>query len=225
MRLHTTLIARALAVSFLAACNSTCAAAEEATGEMIANPYFDNASYEHWTFSGKWRPDGVQQRIVFDITESNVGFPAAVGRSLHLTLDTQQANHSANPSAKLTRLTANRPYISVYNASAIGPSADYTLYFEIDVITQSGTHRAKSQEIQKPWALPEGDLALEFHWLRDRKFLGDLQSTGRGGVPLESIKEIYYKAVMQVTRPTDPGTETVFVTLDNMSLTYLVEIE
>lgn len=205
------------------ACFLPCAgsAAEEVTGEMLANPYFLDGNYDHWEFSGQWRSDGAQERIVFEMDNQNVGYPAAVGRGLHLALSDEEDASSA----KLIGFEFNKPYLAVYNADVVSPNADYSLYFELDIVTSSGLYRAQSQFIKNPWTLQAGELALEFEWLQASEFEGAPASNAEGGIPIDTIQEVHYKAVIYARQATDSKTDPVFVTIDNMSLTFRVIIE
>lgn len=191
-------------------------------GEIVANPFMSE-NYDHWELGQGWRNDGIHNRLVFDINDLNMGSLVAVGRGKHFKFD--PGTNPSGLSAKLTGFTFNTPYIQVFDSSSIGPSADYNLYFEVDIVTLVGFYRAQSQLIPKPWGLPTGDLLLDFNWLTKRGFLGDPRLTDQGGIPIDLIKEIYYKVIMQVNQATDPGTGTVFLTVDNLSLTFQAVIE
>ncbi|MEN8661488.1 MAG: hypothetical protein ABF322_05995 [Lentimonas sp.] len=204
-------------------------AADPVHGELLANPYFLDANYDHWEFSGEWRADGQQGRVVFEIDEKNTGFPAAVGRGKYFSLMGANGQpivaKGSALSAKLTGITFNKPYVAIYNAESIGLNADYALYFEIDIMTATGVYRAKSQQFNKPWMLPKGELELNFEWDHGDGFLGNPFKGPNRGIQIQAIKEVFYKAVIQVNRATDPGSGTVFVTLDNLSLTFQARID
>jgi hypothetical protein len=185
-------------------------------GELVANPYFSDEDYEHWEFSGTWRPDAGQARVVFELNEHNVGFPSAVGQGVQFVLEAE----SEQAEAYLTGVTFGRPYLAVYNEGAISSNADYKLFFELDIVTAAGTYRGKSQLIAKPWTLPVGELPVKFKWVYDGGFLGAPTDHSDGGILIDSIKSTTYKAVMQVDQALSPGSDTVFVTLDNLSATY-----
>jgi hypothetical protein len=176
-----------LSIIIAIACSISFATAEETTGEMGANPFFKNANDDHWTYSGKWRPDGDHPRLVIDIDDQNVGFPSAVGRGKYLNLNAAGNDISNSHAAILTGFIFNTPYIAAHNACAIGPNANYILFFEIDVVTTSGTHRAKSQTFKNPRKLPKGDFALKFDWLCEGNFLSAPSSMAQGGIPVQSI--------------------------------------
>lgn len=198
--------------------------AERVIGEMMINPFFDE-NYDHWDFSGDWRDDSGQSRIVYEISQHNVGFPAAVGRAKHISLNVHDSGATEAPSAVLTSFIFNPPYISVYGSDLVGNEASYSLYFEIDILTDSKIYRAKSQEFNQPWNLPQGDLHPNFKWLQNNDFPGNPFDHFSGGMPIERIQEVYYKAIMEVRNPNHIGSQPAYITLDNMSLTFEIEID
>jgi hypothetical protein len=198
--------------------------AERVHGEMMINPYFEG-NYDHWDFSGDWRNDNIQNRIVYEVSQNNVGYPAAVGRAKKLSLNLLNSDSPHTDSAILTSFIFNPPYISVYGSDLVGAEASYSLYFEIDILTASSMYRAKSQEFNQPWNLPQGDLHLDFKWLKNQDFPGNPFERPEGGMPIETIQEVYYKAIIKVMNSNHIDSKTAYITLDNMSLTYEIEID
>ena len=194
-------------------------------GELVLNPYFEGGDYSHWKFSGAWRPDGKQARLVYDLAPGGRGYPAAVGSVKRLATDAELIRQlrgagSSLAKARLSALTLNAPYFAVFNADAIGPSSNYEFFVEIDVKTQSGLYRARSRALSDPWHIPTGSLKLLLEWDDSPAYLGDIAEAPLGGIPVLGIEEILYRCVIQVHRSTDPGTGPVFLTIDNCSLQY-----
>ena len=199
----------------------------ELKGELMLNPNFDDGNYEHWEFSGFWRPDGEQNRLVYDMMPGELGYIAAVGSARQLAADIQlirdlRAAGSRLISARLSGLTLNAPYLAVYNTSAIGPGSDYLFFIEVDVKTQSGLYRASTEVLSNAWDLYEGPLQSVLEWDDSPACLGDIAEAPMGGVPLVEVEEILYKCVIQVRQSTPVGTGPVFLTIDNCSLEYVI---
>lgn len=185
------------------------------TGEAVANPYFTGANYSDWTIGSPWRSDGGNDRLVFDIQADNpAGFFTASGAGIDLG--------TVAPSSPQARLmdfdfSLSQPFVAAFGAPET--PGTYKLFFEVDVLTDGGTYRAKSQEFSDPLSL-SGGLSPLFTWETGGGFLGDLP--GNGGVLLSEINSLNYSAVMWVDVPAS-GAGTGFFTLDNMSLTYEVD--
>ena len=188
-------------------------------GEAMQNPFFRGADYSRWTLNSPWRGDGGNDRLVFDIQAVNsAGFYSARGAGGGL-LD-GPAVAPSSPQARLMDFdfSLSQPFIAAFGAPET--PGTYKLFFEVDVLTDGGTYRAKSQEFSNPLSL-SGALTPLFTWQTGGGFLGDLP--GNGGVLLSEINALNYNAVMWVDVPAS-GTGTGFFTLDNMSLTYEVDM-
>ena len=184
-------------------------------GEAMRNPFFRGADYSGWTLNSPWRGDGGNDRLVFDIQADNTaGFYSASGAGVELG--------TVAPSSPQARLmdfdfSLSQPFIAAFAAPE--NRGTYKLFFEVDVLTDGGTYRAKSQEFSDPLSL-SGALTPLFTWQTGGGFLGDLP--GNGGVLLSEINALNYSAVMWVDVPAS-GAGTGFFTLDNMSLIYEVD--
>lgn len=229
--MHTGIRLFSLALLFGIICNtlglSTQLTAQvTVSGELMENPFFIGNNYENWSFGGKWRTDGANDRLVFDVDAANSGFPAAVGTGKTLTSETAitgNASFTTLSNAYLTTVTFNSPFLDRAAELNAGSNADYNLFFELDIITVSGTYRAKSTSINNPWTQTPGSISPTFTW-ETGSFLGDPADATDDGIPINQITSVQYKAVMQVVAANDNGTGTVFVLLDNLSLTYNVEL-
>lgn len=212
-----------LTISLIASIGPTLSA-KVLDGEMIANPFMEE-NYNHWEVKQGWRTDSNEKRLVFDIKPYNVGISKAIGRGKYFEFN--PGENEPHLSAKLIDVIFNAPFIKVYNAASIGTNADYVLFFELDIVIGEGKfYRAQSQLIPEPWNLPEGDLTVNFKWLdKDDGFLGKPSSTDGGGIPVNLIKEVYYTVIMKVNQAASDSSDTVYVTIDNLSLTYQVIVE
>lgn len=184
-------------------------------GEAMQNPFFTGADYSGWTLNSPWRGDGENDRLVFDIQADNTaGFYSASGAGVDLG--------TVAPSSPQARLmdfdfSLSQPFVAAFGAPET--TGTYKLFFEVDVLTDGGIYRAKSQEFSDPLSL-SGALTPLFTWQTGGGFLGDLP--GNGGVLLSEINALNYSAVMWVDVPAS-GAGTGFFTLDNMSLIYEVD--
>jgi len=206
--------------------------AELVNHEAIINPFFDNNNYKDWKFTGGWRNDGENSRIVFDLSAANSkGYDMATGQGIQLAKDPKLADNM-NFSAKRSKLTGfmfdeAQPFLHVFGGEKKAGDPQYKLYFEVTVETRRGNFQAVSNEFTDflGGAYNEGvALKPEFKWRSDEGKLGNPAETKEGGIPLDEIKSIIYRAVMCVDQPAG-NKEPVFVTLDNLSLQYIVDVK
>ena len=199
------------------------------TGEAMLNPFFSSGDYANWSLGGWWREDGTNDRLVFDVLDTNVaGFSLAAGTGVDLSTEdaiTANPNYTGPDSAFLIGFTFGEPFLAPINEGSIGASADYNLFFEVDVTTAAGTYRAQSTAFNNAWELGSGSISPTFSWLTEGGFLGDpANAAGGNGIVISAIEAIQYKAVMQIITPTDNGTGPGFQTVNNMSLIYQVAV-
>ncbi|QQE12545.1 PEP-CTERM sorting domain-containing protein [Planctomycetota bacterium] len=213
----------------------TQANAATVTGELIANSDFAGADnterYEGWTTNGIWRPGGNKEQLTTDLkTDGNAGYFNANTIAITLTDDiaiTSTPDYDPT-TAMLTDITINNPSVKSSGILKAGANLSAEIYVEIDINTVGGDqYRVSSTHIPiSQGNFPaNGTLTLNdtTTWATYSTFDGD-PFTGTSGIALSNIDEIKYKWVMRVIAPNTDGTGTVFVSLDDASATYTVDI-
>lgn len=183
------------------------------SGELIRNPFFTGSDYSNWTINSPWRSDGGNDRLVFDVNNTNsIGFPGAITSGKDLTSETNvTALDNYDPATtRLTALSFNDVFLNTF----AGPASDgtYKFFVEFDLNTTGGLFRAKSQELENPWSI-SGTQSLNMSWNTD-PFTSN-------GVALNDITSTEYKLIMFVELATTDES-TTFFTVDNLSVTYTV---
>ncbi len=219
----------ALSLAILAAtvADSSKAAGAYGDQQLMVNPFMEE-DYAGWSPVSPWRNDGENHCQVFDFTTTGpLGFFVSTQDAVDLrTTGTHTEDAGFDPTtAELTGLQFN----GVFLAKAAEANASGTLaakfYVEFDIVTESGTYRAKSLPIENPWFQEEGvrlDSNTDYTWVADDGFLG--YPFAEGGLPLAEIEKIDVKYLMEVIHGNEDSTDTVFSTIDNASIEYEVTV-
>lgn len=195
--------------------------------QLMANPFMTE-NYEGWSLGSPWRDNGGSQNQVFDFSpEGPKGFFVAQQntKDIKTTGDhTKDESFDVN-TATLSAIRFNGVYIGKANEGAAAAGLNAKFYIEFDIVTTTGTYRAKSIPVEKPWTLEDKvrlDSNTDYKWEDGEGFGGFAFKDG--GIPLSQIKSFEAKYIMEVIGNNSTGNGTVFTTIDNASIEYEVKV-